>query len=230
MTKEEVRKTVQKELFVLQDLKYRDFHAKLIPSVDKEKVIGIRTPALRAYAKKFGKKEEAKQFLEILPHQYYEENNLHGLLIEQMKEYEKCVEELERFLPYIDNWATCDSPLPKCFDKNKEDVLERAKNWIATDATYVKRFGMGVMMRLFLDEDFKEEYIQLVASVKSEEYYVNMMIAWYMATALAKQWDAAVPYIQEHRLSEWVHRKSIQKAVESYRITPEQKDYLKGLR
>ena len=225
-----MRKKVQKELFVLQDLRYRDFHAKLIPSVDKEKVIGIRTPALRAYAKKFGKKEEAKQFLEILPHQYYEENNLHGLLIEQMKGYEKCVEELERFLPYIDNWATCDSPLPKCFDKNKEDVLERAKNWIATDATYVKRFGMGVMMRLFLDEDFKEEYIQLVASVKSEEYYVNMMIAWYMATALAKQWDAAVPYIQEHRLSEWVHRKSIQKAVESYRITPEQKDYLKGLR
>ena len=230
MTKGEVRKKVQKELFVLQDLRYRDFHAKLIPSVDMEKVIGIRTPALRAYAKKIGKKEEAKQFLEILPHQYYEANNLHGLLIEQMKGYEKCVEELERFLPYIDNWATCDSPLPKCFDKNKEDVLERAKNWIATEATYVKRYGMGVMMRLFLDEDFKEEYIQLVASVKSEEYYVNMMIAWYMATALAKQWDAAIPYIQERRLSEWVHRKSIQKAVESYRITPEQKEYLKGLR
>ena len=165
-----------------------------------------------------------------LPHKYYEENNLHMMLIAQIKDYDKCISETEKFLPYIDNWATCDSPLPKCFDKNKEDVLERAKNWIATDATYVKRFGMGVMMRLFLDEDFKEEYIQLVASVKSEEYYVNMMIAWYMATALAKQWDAAVPYIQEHRLSEWVHRKSIQKAVESYRITPEQKEYLKGLR
>ena len=148
------------------------------------------------------------------------------------KEYAKSgeTEQFMRELPHIDNWATCDSPLPKCFDKNKEDVLERAKNWIATDATYVKRYGMGVMMRLFLDEDFKEEYIQLVASVKSEEYYVNMMIAWYMATALAKQWDAAIPYIQEHRLSEWVHRKSIQKAVESYRITPEQKEYLKGLR
>ena len=165
-----------------------------------------------------------------LPHEFYEENNLHMMLIAQIKDYDKCISETEKFLPHIDNWATCDSPLPKCFDKKKEDVLERAKNWIATDATYVKRYGMGVMMRLFLDEDFKEEYIQLVASVKSEEYYVNMMIAWYIATALAKQWDAAIPYIQERRLSEWVHRKSIQKAVESYRITPEQKEYLKGLR
>ena len=230
MTPKEVIPKVQQDLFTMQDLKYRDFHAKLMPTVEKESVIGVRVPVLRTYAKKFGKTEEAKQFLKVLPHQYYEENNLHGLLIEQIKDYELCIEELERFLPHIDNWATCDLPLPKCFDKNKEDIIVRAKNWIATDDTYVKRYGMGVMMRLFLDEDFKEEYIQIVAGVKSEEYYVNMMIAWYMATALAKQWDAAIPYIQEHRLSEWVHRKSIQKAVESYRITPEQKDYLKGLR
>ena len=230
MSSREVIENVQADLFAIQDLAYRDFQAKLMPTVNKETVIGVRTPSLRAYAKKFGKTDNVSAFLEVLPHKYYEENNLHGLLIEQIKAYPSCIAALDRFLPYIDNWATCDSPLPKCFDKNKEDVLERAKNWIATDATYVKRFGMGVMMRLFLDEDFKEEYIQLVASVKSEEYYVNMMIAWYMATALAKQWDAAVPYIQEHRLSEWVHRKSIQKAVESYRITPEQKDYLKGLR
>ena len=221
---------LQEELFKLQDTEYRDFNSSLIPGIDKETVIGIRTPVLRKFAKEYAKSGETEQFMRELPHEFYEENNLHMMLIGQIKDYDECISELEKFLPYIDNWATCDSPLPKCFDKNKEDVLERAKNWIATDATYVKRFGMGVMMRLFLDEDFKEEYIQLVASVKSEEYYVNMMIAWYMATALAKQWDAAIPYIQERRLSEWVHRKSIQKAVESYRITPEQKEYLKGLR
>lgn len=221
---------LQEELFKLQDTAYRDFNSSLIPGIDKETVIGIRTPVLRKFAKEYAKSGETEQFMRELPHEFYEENNLHMMLIGQIKDYDECISELEKFLPYIDNWATCDSPLPKCFDKNKEDVLERAKNWIATDATYVKRYGMGVMMRLFLDEDFKEEYIQLVAGVKSEEYYVNMMIAWYMATALAKQWDAAIPYIQEHRLSEWVHRKSIQKAVESYRITPEQKDYLKGLR
>ena len=221
---------LHEELFKLQDTEYRDFNSSLIPGIDKETVIGIRTPVLRKFAKEYAKSGETEQFMRELPHEFYEENNLHMMLIGQIKDYDECISELEKFLPYIDNWATCDSPLPKCFDKNKEDVLERAKNWIATDATYVKRYGMGVMMRLFLDEDFKEEYIQLVASVKSEEYYVNMMIAWYIATALAKQWDAAIPYIQERRLSEWVHRKSIQKAVESYRITPEQKEYLKGLR
>ena len=222
--------SLREKLFELRDLKYRDFHSRLIPSVPKEQVIGIRTPVLRKFAKEYVKTEEAAEFIKILPHEYYEENNLHMLIISAIRDYEMCIAEIERFLPFIDNWATCDSPLPKCFDKNKEDILERAKKWIAADTTYVKRYGMGVMMRLFLDEDFKEEYIQLVAGVKSEEYYVNMMIAWYMATALAKQWDAAIPYIQEHRLSEWVHRKSIQKAVESYRITPEQKEYLKGLR
>lgn len=221
---------LQEELFKLQDIAYRDFHSSLMPGVDKEAVIGVRTPVLRKFAKEYAKSGETEQFMRELPHKYYEENNLHMMIIGQIKDYVECISELEKFLPYIDNWATCDLPLPKCFDKNKEDIIVRAKNWIATDDTYVKRYGMGVMMRLFLDEDFKEEYIQLVAGVKSEEYYVNMMIAWYMATALAKQWDAAIPYIQEHRLSEWVHRKSIHKAVESYRITPEQKDYLKGLR
>ena len=221
---------LQEELFKLQDTGYRDFNRSLIPGVDKDKVIGIRTPVLRKFAKEYAKSGETEKFMRELPHEFYEENNLHMMLIGQIKDYDECISELEKFLPYIDNWATCDLPLPKCFDKNKEDILERAKKWIATDETYVIRYGIGVMMRLFLDEDFKEEYIQLVASVKSEEYYVNMMIAWYMATALAKQWDATVPYIQERRLSEWVHRKSIQKAVESYRITPEQKGYLKGLR
>ena len=152
------------------------------------------------------------------------------MIIGQIKDYVECISELEKFLPYIDNWATCDLPLPKCFDKNKEDILERAKKWIAADTTYVKRYGMGVMMRLFLDKDFKEEYIQFIAGVKSEEYYVNMMIAWYLATALAKQWDAAVSYIEEKRLNPWTHNKTIQKARESYRITPEQKEYLKTLK
>lgn len=221
---------LQEELFKLQDTGYRDFNSSLIPGVDKDKVIGIRTPVLRKFAKEYAKSGETEKFMRELPHEFYEENNLHMMLIGQIKDYDECISELEKFLPYIDNWATCDLPLPKCFDKNKEDILERAKKWIATDKTYVIRYGIGVMMRLFLDVDFKEEYIQLVASVKSEEYYVNMMIAWYMATALAKQWDAVAPYIQERRLSEWVHRKSIQKAVESYRITPEQKEYLKGLR
>ncbi len=221
---------LQEELFKLQDTAYRDFHSGLMPGVDKETVIGIRMPVLRVFSKEFSKTEDAKLFINELPHKYYEENNLHMLLIGQLKDYDKCIEEIERFLPYINNWATCDFPVPKCFNKNKEDIIAKARKWIKSDRTYTIRYGIGVMMRLFLDEDFKEEYIQLVASVKSEEYYVNMMIAWYMATALAKQWDSAVPYIQEHRLSEWVHRKSIQKAVESYRITPEQKDYLRGLR
>ena len=226
---------LQEELFKLQDTAYRDFHSSLMPGVDKEAVIGVRIPVLRKFAKEYAKSGETEQFMRELPHKYYEENNLHMMLIGQIKDYAECISELEKFLPYIDNWATCDSPLPKCFDKNKEDILERAKKWIVADTTYVKRYGMGVMMRLFLDKDFKEEYIQFVAGAVAIYhaiiiYYVNMMIAWYMATALAKQWDAAIPYIQEHRLSEWVHRKSIQKAVESYRITPEQKDYLKGLR
>lgn len=221
---------LQEELFELQDIKYRDFNSSLIPGIEKETVIGVRIPVLRKFAKEYAKSGETEQFMRELPHKYYEENNLHMMLIAQIKDYDKCISETEKFLPHIDNWATCDSPLPKCFDKNKEDVLGRAKNWIATDATYVKRYGMGVMMRLFLDEDFKEEYIQLVAGVKSEEYYVNMMIAWYMATALAKQWNAVIPYIEQRKLSPWVHRKTIQKAVESYRITDEQKIYLKSFR
>ena len=230
MTPKEVIPKVQQDLFTMQDLKYRDFHAKLMPTVEKESVIGVRVPVLRTYAKKFGKTEEAKQFLKILPHQYYEENNLHGLLIEQMKDYELCIEELERFLPHIDNWATCDFPAPKCFEKHKEELLPFIKRWIDSGETYMVRFGIGMLMRLYLDADFDPEYVRIVAEVKSDEYYVNMMIAWYMATALAKQWDVVIPYIEEHRMPDWVHRKTIQKAVESYRITDEQKRYLKGYR
>ena len=221
---------LQKQLFELQDLKYRDFHSKLMPETDKETVIGIRTPVLRKFAKEFAGTSEAEAFLRQLPHRYYEENNLHMMLITGIKDYEKCMEEIQRFLPCIDNWATCDYPAPKCFARHKDQVLEEAKRWISSGETYVIRYGLGMLMRLFLDEDFSSEYLEMAAAVQSQEYYVNMMIAWYFATALAKQWDATVPYIEQHKLSDWVHRKTVQKAVESYRITPEQKEYLKGFR
>ena len=221
---------LQKQLFELQDLKYRDFHSKLMPETDKETVIGIRTPVLRKFAKEFAGTSEAEAFLRQLPHRYYEENNLHMMLITGIKDYEKCMEEIQRFLPCIDNWATCDYPAPKCFARHKDQVLEEAKRWISSGETYVIRYGIGMLMRLFLDEDFFSEYLEMAAAVQSQEYYVNMMIAWYFATALAKQWDATVPYIEQHKLSDWVHRKTVQKAVESYRITPEQKEYLKSFR
>ena len=222
--------SLQKRLFELQDTKYRDFHSKLIPDIEKERIIGIRTPVLRRFAKEFGKTAEAADFLEELPHDYYEENNLHIMLLTQVQDFGKCLEQIEKFLPYIDNWATCDLPLPKCFAKHKEELLEHIRSWIASGETYTIRYGMGVLMRMYLDEDFRPEYPEWVTGVSSEEYYVNMMIAWYLATALVKQWDTVIPYLEERRLSPWVHRKTIQKAVESYRITPEQKGYLKGLR
>ena len=221
---------IQKQLFELQDMAYRDFHSRLMPGIDKETIIGIRVPVLRKYAKSIAGTELAEKFIKELPHCYYEENNLHMMLITGIKDYEKCLSEIERFLPYIDNWATCDFPAPKCFENHKEDLLPVIKRWIASSETYTIRYGIGMLMRLYLDADFDPEYVKLVAEVKSDEYYVNMMIAWYMATALAKQWDAVIPYIEEHRMSDWVHRKTIQKAVESYRITDEQKDYLKGYR
>ena len=223
-------KEIQQLLFELQDMAYRDFHSRLMPDIDKETVIGIRVPVLRKYAKSIAGTELAEKFIKELPHRYYEENNLHMMLIIRIKDYEKCLSEIERFLPYIDNWATCDFPAPKCFEDHKEDLLPVIKRWIASSETYTVRYGIGMLMRLYLDEDFDPEYVRIVAEVKSDEYYVNMMIAWYMATALAKQWDVVIPYIEEHRMPDWVHRKTIQKAVESYRIADEQKKYLKGYR
>lgn len=221
---------IQKHLFELQDIKYRDFHSRLMPDTDKETIIGIRVPVLRKYAKSIAGTELSEKFIKELPHHYYEENNLHMMLITRIKDYDRCISEIERFLPYIDNWATCDFPAPKCFENHKEELLTVIKRWIASGETYTIRYGIGMLMRLYLDADFDPEYVKLVAEVKSDEYYVNMMIAWYMATALAKQWDAVIPYIEEHRMSDWLHRKTIQKAVESYRITDEQKRYLKGYR
>lgn len=222
--------TLQEKLFEFQDLKYKEFQSRLMPGVDRETIIGIRTPVLRKFAKQFAGTKEAEAFLQQLPHRYYEENNLHMILISGIKDYDKCMAEIERFLPYVDNWATCDLPAPKCFEKHKEQLLSAVKKWIACDHTYTVRYGIGTLMRFYLDEDFKLEYAELVAGVQSEEYYVNMMIAWYFATALAKQWETILPYLEEHRLSPWIHQKTIQKAVESYRITKEKKIYLKGLR
>ena len=225
-----VTENLEKELFELQDLKYRDFHSKLLPGIDKDFIIGIRTPILRKFTKEFAKTPEAELFMQELPHRYYEENNMHMMLASWIKDYEKCLDEVKRFLLYVNNWATCDLPAPKVFAKHKDELLPEIRSWIASDKTYTISYGIGMLMTFYLDEDFSPEYLKLAADVRSEEYYVNMMIAWYLATALAKQWDATILYLEERKLPEWVHRKTIQKAIESYRITPEQKVYLKTLR
>lgn len=230
MTPKEVIQKVQQDLFTMQDLKYRNFHAKLMPTVDKDSVIGVRVPMLRAYAKKFGKTEEAKQFLEILPHQYYEENNLHGLLIDQMKDYELCIEELIRFLPYINNWATCDILSVKAVKGHLDSYIKNIYQWLESDYTYTIRFGINMLMRYYLEEEFKIEYPEKVAAIRSEEYYVNMVRAWYFATALAKKYDQVLPFLEEQKMDVWTHNKTIQKAIESYRITLEQKEYLRTLK
>lgn len=230
MNGSEIKVNIQQELFALQDLSYRDFHAKLMPTVDKARVIGVRTPKLRAFAKEFGKTEEAKEFLKVLPHQYYEENNLHGLLIEQIKDYPTLIRELNRFLPCIDNWATCDLLTVRVVKKHLDTFTEEVERWLASDHTYTIRFGIGMLMRYYLEEHFSLEYPEKVAKIRSEEYYVNMMRAWYFATALAKQYEAIFPFLEEKRLDAWTHNKTIQKAIESYRITQEQKAYLRTLR
>jgi len=221
---------LQKQLFVLRDLSYRDFHSKLMPTIDKETIIGIRTPQLRKFAKEFAKSEECEQFLNDLPHQYYEENNLHGFLLEMEKDYDKLVEKLDEFLPYVNNWATCDMIRPKVFKKHLLELIEKVEEWIISEHTYTLRYGIGMLLSYYLDEEFKEEYLEKVARIRSDEYYIKMMIAWYFATALAKQYDVTLPYIKCQRLDMWTHNKAIQKAIESYRITDEQKVYLRTLK
>ena len=217
-------------LFEKQDLKYRDFQAPLFPNIAKEKMIGVRTPNLKDLAKELEGSALANQFIETLPHRYFDENQLHAFLISRIKDYEKCLKEVERFLPYIDNWGTCDQLSPKVFAKHKDELITPIRKWLKSKHTYTVRFGVGMLMALYLDESYKNEYMDLVASIQSEEYYINMMIAWYFATALAKQYNDAIKYIEDNKLSSWVHNKTIQKAVESYRITPEQKEYLKSLK
>lgn len=221
---------IRKELFELQDVKYADFSAKLSPDMKRDDFIGVRTPALRDMAKRMVKDKTSEEFLQCLPHKYFEENQLHAFIISLEKDFDTAIKQVEKFLPYIDNWATCDQLRVKAFNKHAERLLPYIDRWLASDKTYTIRFGIGALMCYFLDDRFKPEYLQKVAAVSSEEYYINMMSAWYFATALAKQYDATIPYIEEGKLSSWVHRKTIQKAVESYRITPEQKEYLKALR
>lgn len=213
-----------------QDESYAKFQRKLIPTVDPDTIIGVRTPALRSMAKKLYREKQYEAFLEELPHAYFDENQLHGFLVSEIRDFDRCIEALERFLPYIDNWATCDQTSPKIFKKRKQELLPYIETWLTSEHVYTVRFAVGMLMQHFLDEDFRPEYLDWVAGVRSEEYYVNMEIAWYMATALAKQWEAAVPYIEKGRLDRWVHNRTIQKARESYRITDEQKQYLKALK
>ena len=221
---------IYKELVSLQDKGYRDMQITIIPTVDPDSIIGVRTPALRTLAKELSKREDIDTFLNDLPHKYFEENQLHAFILSGMKDAAKAIELVDKFLPFVDNWATCDQMSPKVFKKHKDLLLEYTDKWIKSDLTYVKRFGIGMLMEHFLDEDFKTTYLTKVSKIRSDEYYVNMMIAWYFATALAKQYDATLPYIEKQKLDIWTHNKSIQKAVESYRITPEQKDYLKTLK
>ena len=221
---------IYKELVSLQDKGYRDMQITIIPTVDADSIIGVRTPALRTLAKELSKREDIGQFLDSLPHKYFEENQLHAFVLSGMKDAARAFELVDKFLPYVDNWATCDQMSPKVFKKHKDLLLEYTDKWIGSDHPYVKRFGIGMLMEHFLDEDFKTSYLTKVSKIRSDEYYVNMMIAWYFATALAKQYDATLPYIEKNKLDIWTHNKSIQKAVESYRITPEQKEYLKTLK
>ena len=221
---------IRAQLFALQDKEYQIFNSRLMPTLPPETVIGVRVPLLRKLAKQLADTPEAEAFLQELPHFYCEENALHAFLLEPVRDYGTALAATERFLPYVDNWAVCDSFSPKVFAQHKPELLCAIRRWLGSDRTYTVRYGIGMLMRYYLDEQFKPEYPKKVAEVKSDEYYVNMMIAWYLATALAKQWEATIPYIEERRLPEWVHRKTIQKAVESYRITPEQKAYLKSFR
>ena len=221
---------IQNRLFALRDEKNAAFMAKLIPNIPPETILGVRTPALRKLAKELYRAGEAEAFLIQLPHTYLEENGLHAFFLEQIRDFEACMEAVEAFLPYVDNWATCDSLNPPVFQKHKDALMERVRVWLNSGETYKIRFGVKMLMSHFLEEDFREEYLELVSVIQSQEYYVNMMRAWYFATALAKQWEATLPLLTERRLDPWTHRKTIQKAVESYRITDEQKTLLRALR
>jgi len=220
---------IYEELFALQDTAYRELQIKLIPTVAPERIIGVRTPELRRFAKELAKREDTVSFLEDLPHKYFDADQLHAFVISGMKDYEECVVALNSFLPYVDNWATCDQMSPRVFKKHRRELLELIGKWIADEHCYTVRFGIGMLMEHFLDEEFDPCFLEMVASVTSEEYYVKMMIAWYFATALAKQYDAAIPFLEGRRLDTWTHNKAIQKAIESFRIDPEKKTYLRQL-
>lgn len=222
--------TLTTKLFELQDLGYRDFQAKLMPTIDKNNIIGVRIPELRKLARQVAGTDEARDFLSQLPHRYYDENNLHAFIIGLSRNFDDALQLTNQFLPHIDNWATCDSFTPKVFGKHPDELLAAVKVWIASSHTYTVRYAIRMLMDFFLDERFNPEYAQMVADVKSDEYYIKMMIAWYFATALAKQYDTAIGFITSRSLDAWTHNKAIQKAIESYRITNEQKEILRKLK
>jgi hypothetical protein len=223
-------KSVIEQLFELQDLSYKDFHKKLIPNIDEDNIIGVRTPVLRKFAKEFAKSELKDEFLNSLPHKYYDENNLHAFVIEAIKDYDECINKIDEFLPYIDNWATCDLLSPKIFKKHKKEVYDKIKIWLKSDKTYTVRFAIVTLLANYLDDGFEEEMLTLVTDIKSEEYYINMAIAWYVSVALVKQYDSTIKLIQSKKLDKFTHNKSIQKAIESYRVDDDKKKYLRTLK
>lgn len=222
--------SVYEMLLEAKDDKYREFQAKLVPNVSPDTIIGVRTPDMRKIAKAVFNSPEKDEFLKELPHKYYEENLVHFFIIAMIKEFDECIEKVEEFLPYVDCWPVSDQATPKSFKKNHAKLLPYIKNWIASDHVYTARFGIRMLMNEFLDDDFKDEYLELVASKEGDDYYLKMMVAWYFATALAKKYDESVKYIEERKLSDWIHKKAIQKAVESFRVTDEHKEHLKKYR
>ena len=221
---------IRETLFELQDLNYRSFQSGLIPNVDRDTFVGVRTPELRRLAKELAKDQDIAVFFNEVPHKYFDENQLHAFIISLGKDFDETVRKVDAFLPYVDNWATCDQLSPTVFKKHKNELLPHIKKWIKSKKTYTVRFGIGMLMTHFLDDDFDVSYPKMVAKIKSDEYYVNMMIAWYFATALAKQYEEIIPFIEGGVLEVWTHNKAIQKAVESRRISQEQKEYLKSLK
>ncbi len=230
MTKNAILRSITEKLFEMQDLSYRDFHSALMPSVRKDLVIGVRTPALRLFAKSMKSSRERELFLSTLPHKYYEENNLHAFLIEQEKDMRQCLVLLDEFLPYVDNWATCDMMNPKVLGKDKKTLLAKIHEWMSSSETYTVRYGLRMLMVHFLDEDFCEEYLELAAGIRSQEYYVNMMIAWFFATALTKQYDCAIKFIERKKLPVFCHNKAISKACESFCVPEDRKMYIKSFK
>ena len=221
---------IQEKLFLLQDLGYRDFHSKLMPTVCKDRIIGVRVPILRKFAKELNKSELKAEFLNTLPHKYYEEDNLHAFLIEQIKDFDECISALDNFLLFVDNWATCDMMTPKVLGKNLPLLYEKIEEWSKSEHIYTVRFAVVTLMKFFMDERLDKKHLNLLLRIKSEEYYINMAIAWYLATALSSRWDLVIPYIEKQKFDKWIHNKAIQKSIESYRITKEQKEYLKTLK
>ena len=224
------RNEIVADLFRLQDKEYARMQAKIIPTVSPDRIIGVRTPALRDFAKSLSKDQDIGEFLSYLPHQYFDEDQLHAFVISLERDFDKCIAEVDAFLPFIDNWATCDQLSPKAFKKEPEKLLPYIQIWIKSDKTYTVRFAIGLLMQHFLDDHFDLKYADEVAGIRSEEYYIRMMIAWYFATALAKQYELVLPYLEDKRLDDWVHNKAIRKSIESYRITDEQKAYLRTLK